>query len=123
MSRGNRRFVVVWCPDSFASVAGMRNEQAGEVGALRDQCWTEAIQRYLAGERANLPRELIPAQAQVNGHFQNTDEALEKCVCGVMTKIEKAGTPPYPLLPPLHKFSHGGARDSYLPVESTGQKS
>ena len=85
---GNRRFVAVWCPDSVASVEDMMNEKIGEVGTFRDQCWVEAIQRYLAGERANLPRDLMPSQAEVNERFRDTDEALEERLRGVMAGLE-----------------------------------
>ena len=66
---GNRRFVVV------ELMHGCAVEARGE--AERVQWWAEALARYRAGERANLPRDLIPLAADRAEEHRDSD-ALEE---------------------------------------------
>ena len=43
----------------------------------REQLWTEALQRYQAGERANLPRELQDLQKHATGEHRHRDDLEE----------------------------------------------
>ena len=64
---GNRRFVVV---------ALQRGCDVEAASVDRNQWWAEALSRYQAGERANLPRELH-AQAEARAEEHRETDSLE----------------------------------------------
>ena len=66
---GNRRFVVVELRH------GCHVEE--RAAAERVQWWAEALHRYRAGERANLPRDLLPLAAERAETHRDRDSAEE----------------------------------------------
>ena len=72
---GNRRFGVAELAHGADVSAFMT--------ATREQLWAEALHRFRAGERANLPRELQDVQAAANLDWRRTDQAFEDKVAGL----------------------------------------
>ena len=66
---GNRRFVVVELAHGC--------DVEARAGAERTQWWAEALARYRAGERANLPRDLLPLAAERAEAHRDRDSAEE----------------------------------------------
>ena len=79
---GNRRFVPVIVHDPDMSVEDFMRSH-------RDQYWAEALVRYKAGERANLPRELFADQSVAVERQRVVDEALESEIAA----LEPCGAP------------------------------
>ena len=77
---GNRRFVVIEIKSSKSAAEAF-------MGIERDQLWAEAIQRYKAGERANLPREYATIQAAAN-EAQRADDVLEERIADMADQFE-----------------------------------
>ena len=71
-STGNRRFVVI---ELLGTEARMAVEKYFD--EHRDELWRAAVHAYKQGERANLPRDLFPAQAEVNEQFRSKDIVIE----------------------------------------------
>jgi len=71
-STGNRRFVVVQLEGDRAigSVESYFDE-------YRNELWAAAKHMYLDGKRANLPRELYPAQRKSNEGYRRADIIIE----------------------------------------------
>ena len=65
---GNRRFVVVELQHGCDVEAASAN---------REQWWSEALSRYRAGERANLPRGLMP-EAAARAELHRETDSLEQ---------------------------------------------
>ena len=47
---------------------------------IREQLWAEALDRYQKGERANLPRDLIPTAAAVAEEHRTRDTVIEDAI-------------------------------------------
>ena len=78
---GNRRFVVIELAHG-CDVAGASTERA--------QWWAEALARYHDGERANLPRDLHQAAADIaEGH--RARDSLEEEIRNAMIDLDVAG--------------------------------
>ena len=80
---GNRRFVPV-----VVGPAGSRVEdwfdttlESGDI--MRDQLWAEALHLYREGTRANLPRDLHPAQAELAERHRSRDPLLEDAIANL----------------------------------------
>ena len=69
---GLRRWVVV------ALHVGCHVEQA--LPPIREQLWAEALDRYQKGERANLPRDLIPIAATAAEEHRSRDAVVEDAI-------------------------------------------
>ena len=78
---GLRRFVPVNL-NASANVEAFIDKQ-------RDQLWAEALHRYNAGTRANLPRELIPQQREVAEQARSKDELFEDTLGTAIRQAEK----------------------------------
>ena len=78
---GNRRFVVI-------ELAHSCDVQAAAID--REQWWTEALARYHAGERANLPRDLHQAAADIAESHRARD-SLEEEIHDAMVDLDVAG--------------------------------
>lgn len=86
---GNRRYVVVACPE--------RIEGAKEwLRKNRNQLWAEALYRYESEERlrANLPDALANAQAARNEEYRETDPIEEP----LAVQLERMGGEPFQLV-------------------------
>ena len=71
-STGNRRFVVV-------ELEGEKARQSVEsyFAEHRAELWAAAVHAHQEGERANLPRDLFPAQRKANTNFRRADVIVE----------------------------------------------
>ena len=69
---GLRRFVPVILPH------GCHVEKV--IPPIREQLWAEALDRYQKGERANLPRDLIPTAAAVAEEHRTRNTILEDAI-------------------------------------------
>jgi len=74
---GNRRSAPIQL-DHGCNVEEHFNQIVNQTGdTLREQLWAEGLYRYRRGERANLPRELMADQAEMNERHRSADTAIE----------------------------------------------
>ena len=78
---GNRRFVVI-------ELAHGADVQTASVD--RSQWWAEALARYQAGERANLPRDLHQVAAE-QAEVHRSRDSLEETVAEAMVDLDVSG--------------------------------
>ena len=79
---GNRRFVAV--PLAGNRVGSIERAMA----ELRPQLWAEGLAEYGAGTRANLDRDLMPAQRERAEMHRDRDDLLEDAVAGLSSNGE-----------------------------------
>ena len=77
---GNRRFVAIEIRSSTMAAEKFMGDE-------RDQLWAEAVYRYKAGARANLPREYAAIQAAAN-EKQRADDVLEDKIAENVNQLE-----------------------------------
>ena len=102
---GNRRFVVIELAHG-CDVAGASTERA--------QWWAEALARYHDGERANLPRDLHQAAADIAESHRARD-SLEEEIRDAMVDLDVAGFTLNELSAAV--FLHGDGRPPDKPLQ------
>ena len=70
---GNRRFVPIVLGSAAMSVEAY-------LGAIRETCWAEGLHLYHRGETAQLPRALMPLQAERAEEHRDADDVIEDAV-------------------------------------------
>ena len=106
---GNRRFIVVELPKG----CDVERASAGE----RVQWWAEALARYQAGERANLPRTLLH-DARETAERHRSRDSLEEEVRGALAALRAHHGEAGFTVNDLHKEIYGdGTRPAEKPVQ------
>ena len=73
---GNSRYVPIQC--------GAGSHVEPWLNVRREQLWAEGLALYRKGERANLPRNLMPMQATHGELHRRKDQVLEDAVAGIV---------------------------------------